>query len=112
MDVLHDESDRVVTTERWHSGTEFIEDDAKGVNVTALIARKTERLLWWNIERGSQPRTGQCGCGSTKQLDQAKVGEDRYRLGGGIALVQQNIGRFEVAVSLDRKSTRLNSSHT
>jgi len=35
-----------LSLKRHLSGTEFIEDDAKGVNVTTLIARKTKCLLW------------------------------------------------------------------
>jgi len=46
MDVLPHDGFSIFSLKRHLSGTEFIEDDTKGVNVTTLIARKTKCLLW------------------------------------------------------------------
>jgi len=90
MNVLLHDGDHVVSSERPHSRANFKEDDPQAINVAATVAHMTLRLLWRDIERRSNTGTVESSSGSTEQLDDAEVGENRFphHIARGIALVK------------------------
>lgn len=92
MNVLLQDGDHGVSSERSHSCANFKEDDPQAVNVAATVAHMTSRLLWRDIERRSKKGAveGSSSGGSTEQLDKAEVSENRFphRIVRGIALVK------------------------
>ena len=89
-----------VTLKRQSACDHFKQDDAKRVDVAALIACLPPHLLGGNVERRSGLSSRQCGWGGSQKLGKTKIRENGFphRIMSGVALVEENISGFEVAM--------------
>lgn len=99
--MLGHHSGWAVTLKRKCTSDHFIEDNPKGVDITALTASKTSHLFGCNVERRSKLNSRECSSGRFQEPCKTKVGENGFAHGIArrVLLVEQNIGGFEVAMN-------------
>ena len=90
-----------VALKRKCAGDHFIEDNSKGVDITALTASIAGRLFGRNVERCSKLNSRECSSGRFQKPCKTKVGENGFAHGVArrVLLVEQNICGFEVAMN-------------